>query len=213
LVSIALQVVAAASFASNEIPEPGREDGLVKIPRTTLGSVYQAPDFNLGDYDRLAVETCTVRFHDDWLRDQNRERGPAELVTAEDARRIEQRLADSCHDIFSAEFESLPDGAPGKHRVLVIRPAIVDLDIAAPDVAVAGRRTTSTVTPVRMTLRVEAFETATDSILVRIIDHRRADRTTFPRPTSSVGNMAEANRILSQWAALVRAQLERARVE
>lgn len=61
-----------------------------------------------------------------------------------------------------------------------------------------------------MTLRLELVDSATGATVRRVIDHRRAEQTMVPRQTSSVGNLADADRILRQWAALVREQLEAA---
>ena len=85
---------------------------------------------------------------------------------------------------------------------------IVDLDITAPDVQSSGRETSYTTIPVQMSLRLELFDSETGQIVGRVIDHRRADTTVSSRQTSSVGNMADAERILRHWSALVRAHLE-----
>jgi hypothetical protein len=173
--------------------------------------VYEAPDFDLDAFQQFVVDRCTVKFRDNWLRDQNRERGPHRRVTADDMKAIEENVAVSCRDIFAAEFEelSVDDGeVPGEPKILTIRPAIVDLDISAPDVQSSGRETNYTTIPARMTLRLELIDSATGEIQGRMIDHRRADNTMGFRQTSVVCNIAEADRVLKFWAALVRARLE-----
>jgi hypothetical protein len=200
-------IFGCASGGSPEVTE----DGLVRIERTTLDRVYEAPGFDLDAYQKFVVDQCSVQFRDNWLRDQNQNRGPHRRVTVDDMKAIEENVAVSCRDIFAAEFEelSVDDGeVPGEAKILTIRPAIVDLDISAPDVQSSGRETNYTTIPARMTLRLELIDSATGTIQARMIDHRRADSTMRARQTSVVGNMAETDRILNFWAALVRARLE-----
>ena len=52
------------------------------------------------------------------------------------------RLAASCRDIFSDRLQLRVEGeesAPRGDRTLTVRPAIVDLDILAPDIQASGR--------------------------------------------------------------------------
>ena len=72
----------------------------------------------------------------------------------------------------------------------------------------SGRETSYTTIPVQMSLRLELVDSDTGQVVGRVIDHRRADNTISSRQTSSVGNMADAERILRHWSALVRAHLE-----
>ena len=121
--------------------------------------------------------------------------------------------ADSCHQIFSTEFEKVAldvDEASSSAGILTIRPSIFDLDVSAPDVQSSGRETSYSAMPVKMSLRLKFVDPVSGEVLGRMIDHRRADNTASSRQTSSVGNMADAERILRHWAALVRAQLEAA---
>ncbi len=199
--------VACSSGTATEISE----DGLVKVERTPFDAVYRAADFDIRNFRQLVVEDCTVEFRTNWLRDQNRERGPSQLVTAEDMQRIAGQVAVSCNDIFVARLEGLvsrEDEVSGGTGALSVRPAVVDLDVVAPDIQASGRQTQLATNTVRMSLWLELVDASTGKTVGRIVDHRRADETGRQRPTSSVGNMADADRILRQWAALVRQQLE-----
>ena len=200
----------AIGCASGRFPETS-DDGLVKVARTPHGAIYEAPGSEIRAFSELVVEPCTVRFRDNWQRDQNRHRGPTQRVTDEDMNQIAQALAASCRDIFTAELAKVDTGrdeAQGEAGTLTIRPAIVDLDIAAPDVQSPGRQTQYTSTAGSMTLRLELVDSASGAILGRVIDHRRADSTLTLRQTGGASNMAEADRILRRWAELVRELLE-----
>lgn len=198
--------------ASSQFPAVS-EDSLEKVAQTSFDAVYEAPAFDLEAFGQLDVEECTVQFRDNWLRDQNRNRGPSRRVTADDMKRIEEYLAKSCHQIFSTELEEVAldvDEASSLAGTLDVRPAVVDLDISSPDVQSPGRETSYSAIPVKMSLRLEMVNSVSGQVVVRVIDQRRADNTMSSRQTSSVGNMADAERILRHWAALVRARLETA---
>jgi hypothetical protein len=157
------------------------------------------------------VESCSVQFRDNWLRDQNRERGPSEQVTIEDMQRITSRLADTCDRIFAKRLGGMvlaEDTPEGETRVLTVKPTVVGLDFVAPDIHASGRQTQLATNAVRMGLQLEMIDSETGTTVIRIVDHRRSEETGQPRPTSSVGNMADAERILRHWAALVRTRLD-----
>jgi hypothetical protein len=210
VLSFVFHGVLSAGFAFDTELEAG-EEGLVRIERTPFDAVSLAPDFNLAAFQEVGVDECTVGFRENWLRDQNRMRAPSQLVTKDDMQRIAEQLAASCHEIFAARLEGIvpgEDGSSGGTRTLTVRPAVVDLDVLAPDVQVSGRQTQLTTNTVRMSLQLELVDTSSGKTVGRIVDHRRSEETGHARPTSSVGNMADADRILRQWAALVREQLE-----
>jgi len=93
--------------------------------------------------------------------------------------------------------------------VLDLTPLIVDLYIAAPDKPTAGRSYTYTADPGRMTLVAELRDSDTGQILARALDAQSASTSTF-QVTSSVSNMAAADRIIARWASQLRDALDEA---
>lgn len=196
--------------ASTSFPEVD-EDGLVRVERTANGAIYEAPELDLRDYGRVVVDACTVRFRDDWQRDQNRNRDPSRRVTTDDMQRISRELAEMCREVFAAELaEVTPGGGDVAERsgTLSLQPAIVDLDIAAPDLQTPGRELTYVTSAGQMTLRLQLVDTESGAVVGRIIDRRQAMHTTDPRRATVVSNRSEAELILGQWAARMRDYLE-----
>jgi hypothetical protein len=188
------------------------EDGLVEVDRTPLDAVSLAPDFDIAMFRQVEVEECTVEFRENWLRDQNRMRAPSQLVKVSDMERIARQVADICHQVFVMRLEGIvaaEDATAGETRVLTVRPEVVELDILAPDINASGRQSQLATSAVRMGLRLELEDAETGATVGLFVDNRRADETGHARPTSSVGNMADTERILRYWAAEVRAQLEK----
>ncbi len=85
--------------------------------------------------------------------------------------------------------------------MLILRPAIIDLDITAPDTRQAGRARTYIATNGAATLYIELIDSVTGDLLGRAAD-RRAARQAGGMMTwnNRVRNRAEARRMFGRWA-------------
>jgi hypothetical protein len=97
------------------------------------------------------------------------------------------------------------------HDVLVLRPAIVDLDVEAPDTMSEGSSMTFAASAGQMTLYLELYDSVTSDLVARIIDTEAADGGGTIHWQNSVTNQAEADRVLKRWADRLRKQLDAAR--
>ena len=84
---------------------------------------------------------------------------------------------------------------------MVIRPAIVDLDVTAPDTRSAGRSRTFTASSGAATMYMQLLDSVSGDIIGRAAD-RQAVRNSgsFMTWTNSVTNSADARRIMGRWA-------------
>ena len=195
---------------SGKLPEVS-DDGLLRTVRTSNGAIYEAPDLDLHEYGKIVVEECTVRFREDWQREQNRDRTPARQITTADMQMIAESLGGSCHRIFDAALAQVDLGTgdvPGQGRILEVRPEIVDLDIAPPDLQSPGMDRTYTTNPGQMTLHLELVDAASGAVVGRVVDRRRARDTATLLEMSAARNQIEMEFILEQWATMVREHLE-----
>ncbi len=87
--------------------------------------------------------------------------------------------------------------------ILVLRPAIMDLVVTAPDVDSASRGRTYTASAGAMTLYMEFYDSVTSSILGRVVDRQNARDTGMMQISSKVHNKAEADRMFRKWADLL----------
>lgn len=193
-------------------PPQATDDGLVLKQSTRERLVYVKPGATLAPYDRVAIIDCYVEFEKNWERDYNRSStGVDGRVTDKDVERMKEKLAAEFKKVFTDEFHEsgyqvVDQAAPG---VLVLRPALTNVDVNAPDVMTAGISRTIVRSAGQMTLYLELWDSATDTIIARIID-AQADDEDFPRVASSVTNKAAANRILRSWAKELREHLDAA---
>ena len=188
-------------------------DGLVLQANSKFSEVYRKPGSTLVGYNTYGLLGCQVAFRKNWMRDQNKHRAGLYRVTQKDIDRIKKSLSQECDKYFRAALGEDPaytliEEFNNGDQVLVLRPAIIDLDITAPDLRTPGMDRTFTTSAGQMTLYLEALDAATGEILVRVIDRRKSMRAGAMRWTNSITNRAEADRVLKHWASLLRAGLD-----
>jgi hypothetical protein len=211
-----LFITACASSTSSiqdEAPEI-TEDGLHRVHGSNLTLVYADPEASLADYQRVKLLDATVAFKKNWLRDQQSTSVSKLRITSSDVEDIKEALSKEFHKVFS---ETLQEGGyevtdETGDDVLLVKPAIVNLDINAPDTQSAGRSRTYTDNAGEMTLYIELHDSVTGDLLAKAMD-RRADRSTggYYTWTNSVTNKAAADRIIKGWANILVNALDDAR--
>ena len=91
--------------------------------------------------------------------------------------------------------------------VLVLRPALIDIQVSAPDLMAAGRSATYVESAGAMTLYLELWDAASNTILARVTD-ASADPRRYGQRASSVTNRAAADRMMRSWADELRTRLD-----
>ena len=204
LLSLVVMLAPLASAEEQaEAPEaPGLTfDNLVPVEGSTLGMAYIDPDVDFSVFRRVAILEPHVAFRSNWQRDQNRSR--SRNITARDMERIRQDVATTFERVFTERLEAagyeVVDVAGDD--VLVLRPAIIDLDITAPDTRTAGRSRTYSASTGAATLYIQLFDSVSGEIVGRAAD-RRAARSPGGTIswTNSVTNLADARRMMGGWA-------------
>lgn len=193
-----------APFASaQEQPEPPglTFDNLVPVENAPVAMAYIDPEVDFGVFTRVVILEPHVAFRSNWQRDQNR--GRSRNINARDMARIKQDVATTFERVFSERLEAagyeVVDVAGDD--VLGLRPAIIDLDITAPDTRSAGRSRTYSASSGAATLYIQLFDSVSGEIVARAAD-RRAARSpgSIITWTNSVTNLADARRIMGGWA-------------
>lgn len=210
-----LSTVLLAACASTKT-QPVSQDGLVLQDDTKFQEVYLLPEADFSVYESIGVGACSVSFRKNWLRDQNNSRlDLSSRVTQKDVDSIKDALGDACSNHFSEALLAAPaydivDQFDNGEAVLIVRPAIINLDINAPDTMSPGVSRSYTTTAGEMTLALELVDGTTGQVLARARDRRRSTDYGTLQWTSGVTNKAEADRTLKRWAGLLRAGLDEA---
>ncbi len=204
-----LSVTAMAKEAT--LPEV-TEDGLHRVENAEVALVYAKPGVDLSQYNRIYLIEPKVAFTKNWLQAQNSI--PDQTVRKEDMERIKTDLATLFMEVFRQELQNnggyvLVDGVA--EDVLIVHPAIVDLDVFSPDVpGTAGTR--SAIPSVgTMTLYMELVDSVTGDKLVKIIDNKYDRTRTHIQAQNRLRNEAAAREMLGDWANLLRLALDEAR--
>jgi hypothetical protein len=177
-------------------------DGLVLIKDSKVDSAYIDPDADFSVYKRVAILEPYVAFKKNWQRDQNQSR--QRRVSASDMERIKADIAALMRDVFIEALEA-NDGyevvAMVAEDVLLLQPAIIELDINAPVSSVGGRSRSYTTTDASATLYIELFDAVTGKPIGRAADRRTTSRHGGRLSWSNeVTNVTEARRMLRGWA-------------
>ena len=192
----------AACATQSRIPEV-THDGLERVPDAKVDRAWKKPGADFSQYTRVGLLDCEVAFRRNWKMNHPN-------VRSRDMERIKQALSDEFRKVFSEELEKggYPIVAEPGDDVLLIRPAIIDLDVAAPDTNSAGRSDTFTTSAGRMTLVIEFYDSVSSEILARAIDRREARNVGNITWATRGTNTDAARRLLKRWADLLVRKLD-----
>ena len=95
--------------------------------------------------------------------------------------------------------------------VLMIKPAIINLDISAPDTLSSDDTRSYSESPGEMTLYLELYDSVTDDLVAKAMDLQTDRETGYFQWQARVTNRAAANRILTVWANVLKDGLDGAR--
>lgn len=211
VVALTCGVAAFSNTAeAKKLPEESPE-GLKLVPKTKLSAVYMREGADFTSYDKVAILDCYVAFRKNWQRDQNSSLQPFK-VKDEDVTRIKNEMADGLKKVFSKELTDkgtavVTEAGTG---VLILRPAIINLDINAPDTMQPGRTRSFATSAGEATLFLEVFDGVTGELLARVIDTEEMDQSSM-RMRNSVTNSMDVDRMLKGWAETLAKYLQQAR--
>jgi hypothetical protein len=197
--------------ADDDIPE-FTHDGLQRVIDSKAALAYVKPGADFSAYDQVMILDCFVAFKKDWQKDYNRDQiSLSGRVNDNDMERMRNDMAEAFREVFVEELTEndgyeLVDVPAG--NVLLIRPAIIDLEASAPDTRSAGRSYTFVDSAGAATLYIELYDSVSGEILARAID-RKADRGHGMMEWSTqASNRADAKRILRTWAGWLRERMD-----
>jgi len=207
---LALNLAATTTVLAQEGDDEISFDGLERVEDSSVAMAYIDPEADFSAFERVVILEPFVAFRSNWQRDQNRSR--SRNIRASDMERIKADVASLFKEVFTERLEA-DDGfevvVAADYDVLLLRPAIIDLDITAPDVRTAGRSRTFTASTGAATLYLELFDSVSGKIIGRAADRQAARRAGGNVSWSSrVTNTAEARRMFGRWADRLREFLD-----
>lgn len=204
LAALLLSCAGSAFAKKQDFPEI-TEDGLHLVPDSKMALVYAEPGAELTQYKRIQLMDAYVAFKKNWQLKQRRSI-TTERISDKDMEKIKNSLAEEFHTVFR---EALEEGGyevvdEAGDDVLLVRPAIINLDVNATDTASGGVRMSATTSAGEMTLYIELYDSVTGDMIAKAME-RRIDKSIMRAGTwtNSETNKAAAKRILKGWAAIL----------
>lgn len=200
---IALITVPHAIFAKEQTqPAEYTEEGLKLVPNTEgIDLVWIKPGTDLSQYKRFYLVEPHVAFRKNWQQDQNRGH-PTLRVRASDMEQIKSEMAELLTEIFTGELLDSGYTFSGVRAkdVMIIKTAIIDLDVNAPDIQSSGTSDTLAATAGSMKLYLEIYDSVNEEILVKAVDQTHDPYAGHIQSQKKVANRAAATRMMKTWA-------------
>lgn len=208
---IASLLAASGLSAAQEDGSELEIEGLQLVEDSNLALVYAQPDIDWGQYSKIYMDEPFVDFKENWQRDQNRDH-PG-WITDDDMAKIKIELSSLFMGVFT---ETLLEGGyelvlETGEDVLLIKPAIIGLDVVAPDRNSTGLTRTYSESAGEMTLYLELYDSVSGEMLAKALDRKVDRQTGYFEWQNRVTNRAAANRILRVWANVLKEGLDDAR--
>jgi len=165
--------------------------------------VWVKPGANFSKYDRVMILDCYVAMQKDWKQNYNLSVGTDldRQVTDADVQHIESTLAAEFKKVFTTELQKggcQVTNSPAPD-VLLLRPAIIDVQVTAPDLMTAMMDVNVISSAGSGTFYLELWDPSTHTLLARAMD-AEADQQPFAQQANSVTNLQAADIILRKWS-------------
>ena len=210
--AIAFVGVSTFSVQSDDAPEVSH-DGLHLVTDSDVAILYVKPEADFSSYEKVLMLEAYVAFKKNWERNT---KVAGRRIPKKDIAKIKVGAAELLYESFKEElgdeggYEFVTEA---DDNVMILRPALIDLEITAPDINSPGRVTQYVASAGAATLYLELFDSVSGEIMARIIDRRRMQDYGYARWANSVTNRADATRMFKRWADLLRQGMDEQRKE
>ena len=206
--------IGQVSAKNDDLPETTVE-GLVRVPDSKLAIVYADPAADLSAYDSVMILEPYVAFKKNWARNQRSTASSLSMVAKPaDIEKMKTQMASEFNEVFE---QVLSDGGytiteNSGESVLLVRPAIIDLDPTAPEIRSSTASRSYVQSAGEMTMYIELYDSLSGDLIAKALD-RRADNSMVTHYTwaNPATNAAASRRILKGWAEILRNALDEAR--
>jgi hypothetical protein len=184
-------------------------DGLIKVKSNRLDQVYLRPSADFRRYTKVMLSPTQVTFAKNWLAELNSRNSRIAVLqgtTAEDADRIAQDVRSGLRNAFTETFRRA-----GYEVVSAPGPDVLGLSVRVFDLYINAPKTVTQALPSRVytydaghaTLALEVRDSATGTLLGRVVDYRTAGYRGGPRSmriTTTASNQFDFESMFDVWA-------------
>lgn len=212
LLAVAVFFISSTAWSKDKLPQTTK-DGLALQHHTELGAVYLKPGASLAAYDKVKILECYVAFRKNWQRDYNdQQMDLGSRVSDKDMQEMKNKLAEGFNTAFTRELDKAgytvvdTTGAD----VLLIRPAIINLEVTAPDVMSPEMEVTFVSSSGSMTLYAELYDSGTSEKIAEVFDSEAVGNDPVGEVANRVTNRAAFERTFDAWAEILVKRLDEA---
>ena len=200
-------VALACGCSADPPPTETTPDGLIRVPARSVAGVYRAPEATFHQYRRIILEPPSISFVKDW-EEKHPKIGASEIarIRTESVRLFREEVTREFTRRGSYKFADEP-----ALDVLLVSPAIEDLDILAPEAGVSpGDSTYLTARPVTMKITGELRDALTGKLVARVITYHPPEQNPYNelRMADRIANAQEQRRVFAEWALVLREALD-----
>jgi hypothetical protein len=175
-------------------------DGLVVVEGSRAYAAFIDPKADFSVFKRVAILDPQVAFRSNWRRDVNR--GRSRNVRPSDVERIKEDVARLFREVFVEQLEAAGYEVVnyGDEDVVVLRPAILELEITAPDLRGANNSRTYAINRSEATVLLELLDSVSGDIIGRAVDRRGSRGGSLNISGNRMANRTDARREFRVWA-------------
>lgn len=214
IIALAISMVLGCNSTNlTNVPQVSPEGmELKKSTRSTVAYKKEGIDFS--EYNKIQILPSVVAFKKNWKRDYNRDQSSLTTrVKDKGVMRIKADVAKLFDEVFKEEFSkgaNSPIVDSVSSNTLVMRPAILDLDVAAPDLRTSANIKSYASEAGQATLFLELYDGVSGEILARVVHTSIAGDDSYYQWATRVSNRADAKRMIRKWAKALRTKYDEA---
>ena len=199
---LAMVLSACTSNTTKDFSEKSFDGlSLVKNEKHTMEYLKGNADFTA--YDKILILPSQVAFKKNWQRDYNNDHIRGGRIKSSDVEKIKKSVKELFDETFADEMKNV-DGysivTENGLGVMVLRPAVIDLDVHAPDIQTASRFASFVETAGSGTLSLEFYDGMSNEILARVADSKKTRNRGYHSWANRVTNSADTKQLIRRWA-------------
>jgi len=204
---------AAACAAQPQTPSEAAREGLVAVQSRNLDELYLRPNADLAGYRKVLIDPVRAEIRSDWQRNLNYTRNVSRWVGPDDAKRIAADVASTLESTLAETYKArgYEIAAAPEPGVLRLTASIADLYVNAPDRFSPWTVKTFTRDAGEATLRLEARDAVSGTLLARVVHHGIAHEISRLNRAGDISNRFWFETLFRRWTADCIAEFEAGR--
>jgi hypothetical protein len=209
VITVSIGLVFLTSLASARVKAPDTTpEGLVRVKKSKADLVYVLPTADMTQYTEIMLMDPYVAFNKDWQSYYNNNAGFNDQISDDDMQKMIGDIKSEFMKVFPKELEKqgFTVVTAAAKSVLIVRPAIVNVQVSVPDpdkTKGMGFSDIHTEDAGAMTFYVELYDSVSQQILARAYDAQNDIAEGWMIPRDYMSNKAALDNTVTFWAKML----------